>query len=225
MFDIKQELLKYKENQKFIDFSKKLIQTKYEMLGVKIPNIRALVKNVKEQEINNLLKVNKTDTFEEILFKGFLLGKVNNLKVLKEQILNFLPYIDNWCTCDTVVASLKQLKKQNDMFEFFVSLTKDTREYYSRFGFVVLKTYYLKLEYIQTIISCILENSGQEYYIKMAKAWLIAEMCINYKSEVINILQSQKLDKFVQNKAIQKARESFRVDKDFKQKLLRYKLQ
>ena len=70
---------------------KKRKATKYEMLGVKIPNIRSLVKNIKESEIKNFLKVNNTDSFEEILFKGFLLGKIKDEDQLKEQILNFLP--------------------------------------------------------------------------------------------------------------------------------------
>ena len=222
--NIKQELLKYKENKSFVDFNKKLITTKYEMLGVKIPNIRFLVKSVNTTELKRLLKVNETDGFEEILFKGFLLGKLKDEDELKKQILNYLPYIDNWCTCDTVVSSLKQLKKQNNLFNFFVNLSQDKREYYSRFGFVVLKCYYLKTEYICKIRNAILENKGKDYYIEMAKAWLIAEMCINFKSEVIALLTSGKLTKFVQNKAIQKARESFRVDKPFKQQLLKYKI-
>lgn len=222
--NIKQELLKYKEDKNFIDFNKKLISTKYEMLGVKIPNIRLLVKNVSDGEIKQILKANHTDTFEEILFKGFLLGKLKGEDELKEQILKLLPYIDNWCTCDTVVSSLKQLKKENGLFNFFVSLTQDNREYYSRFGFVAIKCYYLKEEYIGKICNAILENKGQEYYIEMAKAWLIAEMCINFKSDVVKILTCRKLSKFVQNKAIQKARESFRVDKPFKQELLKYKM-
>ena len=186
--NIKQELLKYKEDKNFIDFNKKLISTKYEMLGVKIPNIRLLVKNVSDGEIKQILKANHTDTFEEILFKGFLLGKLKGEDELKEQILKLLPYIDNWCTCDTVVSSLKQLKKENGLFNFFVSLTQDNREYYSRFGFVAIKCYYLKEEYIGKILTC------------------------------------GKLSKFVQNKAVQKARESFRVDKTFKQELLKYKM-
>ena len=222
--NLKQELLKYKENKSFVDFNKKLISTKYEMLGVKIPNIRLLVKNVNTKELKRLLKINKTDSFEEILFKGYLLGKLKGEDELKEQILNFLPFIDNWCTCDTVVSSLKQLKKQNSLFDFFTSLSQDSREYYSRFGYVVLKCYYLKDEYIGKICNAILENNGQVYYIEMAKAWLIAEMCINFKSEVIALLKSRKLTKSVQNKAIQKARESFRVDKLFKEQLLKHKI-
>lgn len=221
---LKQILQQNITSQNYINFNKKLISTKRRFLGVKIPKIREIVKQVKGDEIMALLPVKQDDSFEEVLFKGFLLGKIKNLNELEAQILNFLPHIDNWCTCDTVVSSLKQLKKPNDLFEFFVSLTQSTKEFYSRFAFVVLKCYYLNPEYINKICQAITLNNSQDYYVQMAIAWLCAEMCVNFKSEVLWLLKSGKLSKFVVNKTIQKARESFRVENQFKQELLKYKI-
>lgn len=222
--NIKDNLLQYTQGQKFIDFNKKLITTKNEILGVKIPQIRVLAKSVKEQDVINLLKIKENDSFEEVLFKGFLLGKIKDEKALKKEILNFLPFVDNWATCDTVVSSLKQLKKENNLFDFFVTLTQDNREYYARFGFVTLKCYYLTKQNICEICECIIKNKSENYYTQMAKAWLIAEMSINFEFEVLSLLKSGKLSKFVINKSISKTRESFRVRENFKQELLNYKV-
>lgn len=79
--------------------------------------------------------------------------------------------------------------------------------------------YFLTDQYVDTVLDLINVDDSEYYYVKMAKAWLIATAVINYEDRVIELLKHSKLDIFTHNKAIQKARESFRVSKEMKEYL------
>ena len=123
----------YNENSNFekANFDKKLISSNFEIRGVKTSEIEKFVKFL----ISNNFDVSSlpTNCHEDILIKGFVIGKIKDKDLKISFIRQILPYIDNWATCDMIVARLKNMKKEK---EFFESLLSSDKPFYIRFGIV-----------------------------------------------------------------------------------------
>ena len=211
--------LKQNQEEDYSQFSKKLISSKYKILGIRMPRLRKFAKEITPEKIN--LK-SPNLTHEEILLYGFCVA--SNFKTEKEQLTylsQLLPYIDNWATCDCIVCSMKRLKGE-DSYYFFSKLALDPREFYSRIGIIGLMRFFLKSK-TQEVVNLINSITTEHYYVKMAIAWMIAELAI-INFDLAQATIEKQTDKFIRNKAISKARESFRIIKAQKEKLLQLKL-
>ena len=207
--------LKQNSDLDYANFNKKFITSKFPILGVRIPCLRKYAKDIEpeyiELENNNL-------THEEILLYGF--SAAANYKTEEgqlEYLNNLLPYIDNWATCDCIVCSMKKLIGEKS-YSFFTNLLSDSREFYIRIGLVGLMRYFLKSN-DREIVKNLRKISSEQYYVKMAIAWLLAELAITnfpLARETIKNID----DKFIRNKAISKARESYRITTEQKEELL-----
>ena len=94
------EILIQNQDLKYRDFQKKLLETKYEYIGVRIPKLRSLANSSYIDDIN-------MDTFEEVLLKGLMIGKLKEIDKTISYVEKYVPYIDSWAICDTFVSSLK----------------------------------------------------------------------------------------------------------------------
>ena len=131
----------------------------------------------------------------------------------------FLPFIDNWATCDCVVTRLKKLESER---EFFINLLKNEKPFYKRVGIIWLMRFNLKQNFSDTL-EMFKGVKDDNYYVKMALAWAYAEaFTINSEFMVDFLLQID--DKFTRNQTISKARQSFRVPSEIKDKLLNLEL-
>lgn len=220
--------LKTKIDLKFKDFSKKLIpDTKAKILGVRTPEIK---KFAKEFYINSPEKVltffnEKHCYFEEFLLHGFLLSNIKDIDQLLLQLNLFVPTIDNWAVCDQTVSALKLLKKHpQKTYSSVKKWLKSDRPYVVRFGIVVLLNYFLDNNFNDTIYTDLSNIKSSHYYVNMAIAWFYSIALIKQYSSAINIIQSKTLPTFVQNKAIQKACESFRITEEIKHQIKNYKI-
>lgn len=211
--------LKYKE------FSNKLCISKYQMLGVRIPVLKNIAKEVSKSEeftINKkceyVTSINDSCSFEEVMIKGFLIEYIkeininNRLNILQQ----YVQYIDNWSVCDSVCANLKFVNKnKEEIFDFLQQYLNSDKEFYQRFLIVVLMDYYINDEYIDKVLT-IYKNISfklKEYYAKMSLAWAISKVYIYYKDKALEFLQIEKLDTFIYNKSISKICDSLRVSK------------
>lgn len=214
--------LKYKE------FSNKLCMSKYQMLGVRIPVLKSIAKEVSINELFSIdekckyiININDNCFFEEVMIKGFLIEYIkeidikNRLNILQQ----YVPYIDNWSVCDSVCANLKFVNKnKEEVFKFLQQYLSSDKEFYQRFLMVVLMDYYINDEYIDKVLT-IYKNISfklKEYYAKMALAWAISKVYIYYKDKALESLQIEKLDTFIYNKSISKICDSLRVSKNEK---------
>ncbi len=210
-------------NREFKEFNKKIVpDTKYEMLGVKVPLLKKVAKELAKD--NNapyqLLKEEKT-YYEEFLVCGLT---VSYAKLpLKEKIVlleEFFKYIDNWGVCDVLACSCKFIEKnKKETFSFIKKWINSQETYTVRFGVVCLLAYYINDEYIDDVLSIVKEINSNEYYVNMGIAWLISVALVKEFDKTLPYLLNKEFSPFIHNKAIQKARESFRISPDKKEML------
>lgn len=209
-----------KDNSDFwyANFNKQFIKTKYEICGVRIPILRKFAKDVEPEYID----LEGQLTHEEILLYGFAAGEIKNEDEQIEYLQNILPYIDNWATCDSIVCGLKYLKGEK-AYNFFTELLENDQEYYIRVGLVGLMRFFLKTDKLDKILSNIRKITNDAYYVKMAIAWLYAELAtFNFDRAKKEI--EQTTDKFIRNRAISKSCDSYRVDKTQKAELSKLRI-
>lgn len=206
--------------EKFASFQRKLIPTKATILGVRTPAMRRIAKRLKGNEAELFSYPNE---FYEVAF-------------IKLSAVSALPYeefcgyaercvalMDNWAICDSFKADC--LKKRRD--EFLPELEKlfsHGGEFYERYVLVTLLGYYAEEKYLPTIRGYLRRADTEKYYVHMAAAWLTAEILVRYFDEGIDLLESGILPPKTRNKAIQKARESDRLNDERKGFLLSLKI-
>ena len=182
MKEVKEYLLS-NQDQRYQDFSLELnIARKTKSIGVRIPIIRNYAKLLsKKYNIDYLINNIDEEYYEEILLKGFIIGCYKNLTYdeLIFYIDNHLPKIKDWSMCDTFVSSLKITKKYQDKLWIYLNkLLKNKKEFTVRFALVMLLDYYIDDKYKNKIYEIIISIKKEDYYVKMANAWLLSYMFI-----------------------------------------------
>ena len=156
--------------------------------------------------------------FEEVLARGFVVASLPHEEML-EWFDSQVGYIDDWCACDTFCSALKSVKKRRAEFfdEKIEGLLGDSREFAARVGLVLLKCYYVDFDWLGVIFDRVEGLGGRdEYYVKMAVAWLVAECFIKFPEDGFAYLQVSKMPKWTYNKAISKICDSYRVTPEMK---------
>ncbi len=192
-------------------FNSKIINTKYEILGINIPKLRSIAKSISKIEFLNLYQICDYKTFEEVMLLGLLIGYIKDYSKMEEVLFNFIPYIDNWAISDALVSNLKIIKDNKEKGICLVNkLINSDYEYSVRVGIVILINYYVKEEYIDEIFKIIKEVKIDSYYVNMAISWLLAECFVVDKIKVCNYLCKCN-NKFIVNKTISKINDSRKV--------------
>ncbi len=219
------ELVNNKRDVKYKDFSSKLIpETNNKIIGIRIPTLREISKNIYRGNYEDFLNIVKSDYMEEILIEGFVIGLIKEKNVADEYIKNFIKKVDNWCVCDTVCSSLKIVRKDMEKyFNFFTQDIDNNEPFQIRFSLVILNAHYINDDYIDRIFKYINTIDSNHYYVQMGIAWLVSTCYIKYKNKTLEFLNNNKLDNFTYNKAIQKIIESKRVKQEEKSYLRKLK--
>ena len=216
--DYTKYLNNYKEDKKFIDFNKKLIFTKYEILGIKVPNMRKIAKEISKTDIISFLNNVENNTYEEVMIEGLTISYIKDVDLCLKYFNKFINKIDNWAICDTCISSMKIVNKNKELFlKQIKKYIKSKNEYVVRVGVVLLLDYYIEDSYIDLVFDIIDSINREDYYINMAIAWLVSVCFVKYRNKTFKYLKDNKLNKFTYNKSIQKIIESYRVsieDKD-----------
>lgn len=210
---------------KYRDFNSKSIPNvdKKYIIGVRIPVIRKYAKQLYKNDCGEFLSELPHYYLEENLLHGELISLNNNYDETLELLDKFLPYIDNWEVCDLIKPKVltKDYKKT---YNFIRKCIKSKYTYKIRFGIVMLLTYYLGDEYRDDINNLILSIKSDEYYVNMAIAWYFSFALIKQYDKTIYIFENKLLDKWIHNKSIQKAIESYRVTNETKEYLRSLKI-
>lgn len=205
--------LKYKE------FNSKLIPNieKEKIIGVRIPNIRTLAKEIKDEiYIEKFLTELPHKYHEENLLHGILLPiKYKNINILLDKLDHFLPYIDNWSITDIVSPKLfkKYPEKVLDKIKVWIN---SNHEYTIRFGVVSLLQFYLDENFKPEILEIVSKIKSEYFYVNMAISWFYSFALIKQYDTTIKYFEKQKLNKWIHNKSLQKAIESYRISKEKK---------
>lgn len=210
---IKNRILKdlfYMADEKYKDFSASLMPTieKERVIGVRVPVLRKYAKSLSDYE--NFLAQLPHTYFEENNLHSYLLEREKDFDKCIKLLNDFLPYVDNWATCDGMKP--KVLKTQPEKLIFHIKrwiLSKDV--YTVRYGINLLMSYYLDDGFDVSYPELVVSVKSDEYYINMMRAWYFATALAKKYDDVLPYFENNKLDTWTHNKAIQKATESFRI--------------
>jgi len=205
-------------------FNERLIPDVKNLLGVRMPKLKAIAKEITKGNFGEYLALAKSDYYEEIMLKGLVIGycKTDNEIVFK-YLEEFIPQIDNWAVCDCVCSGLKATTKDKEqLFNFAKKYTTKTDEFPLRFAIVLLMDFFIDDEHIDEVLAIFDEVKHEEkgknkgYYSKMAIAWALSVCLIKQESKTMEYLKNNKLDDYTFNKSLQKIVESNRVTKERK---------
>lgn len=216
--NIREELLR-KQDIKYRDFHKSLCTTSnLQIIGVRTPEIRKIAKRLISEDYEKFFYDEDIVYYEELLLKGFLIGSLKiSIEKIFEYLRYFIPKIDNWAICDGTCASLKITSKNMDkMWNFLQEYIKSKKEYEVRFALVMYLDYFMDKKYVEKIFEQIESIKNEEYYVKMAVAWLISEAFVKESTLALDFMKKTNIDKWTYNKSIQKIVESYRVSEEDK---------
>ena len=203
------------------DFQAKLIPTvaKDTIIGVRTPAMRALANELKGTELAaSFLQELPHQYFDENQLHAFLINELKDYKQCLEELELFLPYVDNWATCDQL--SPKVLKKQPDATLAAIKkwLGSD-HDYTVRFGMEMLMSFYLDDLFKPEFLAWVAADKNEAYYVKMMVAWFFATALAKQYEATVPYFEQRLLPEWSHKKAIQKACESYRVTKEHKEYL------
>ena len=209
------------QDLKYRDFHAKLMPTvnKEKLIGVRTPALRAFAKSYgKTEEAKEYLQILPHQYYEENNLHGLLIEQIKDYDTCLKELKRFLPYIDNWATCD--MLAVKIVKKHLDTFidEIYQWMESDYT-YTIRFGINMLMRYYLEDAFRMEYPEKVAQIRSVEYYVNMMRAWYFATALAKQYDKVLPFLEERKLDVWTHNKTIQKAIESYRITLEQKEYL------
>lgn len=215
--DITTGLFELQDNDYRLFHARLMPEIDYErIIGVRTPQLRSYAKQIAgEVCVEEFLQELPHYYYEENNLHGALLNlrykKEAELGELLEQLERFLPYVDNWATCD--MLSPKLFKKNLPLvYERIKEWVKSEDTYTIRFGIVTLLGYYLDDAFEPEMLELAAGVESEEYYVKMAVAWYFSIALVKQYDVTVSYFEQSRLEPWTHNKAIQKAIESRRID-------------
>ena len=197
------------------EFSAKLMPTvdKNTVIGIRIPLLRKLAKSLTDYD--GFLKDLPHKYFEENNLHAFLIERETDFERCIEKLDAFLPYVNNWATCDSMKP--KVLKKDMQKLLLHIYRWINSKEVYTvRYSINMLMSFYLDEHFDENHLMLICNIKSDEYYINMMRAWYFATALAKQYDKTLPIIEQNMLDKWTHNKTIQKAVESLRITKEQK---------
>ena len=218
--DIREELLR-EQDKNYRDFQIKLIPTSdaNKVIGVRTPALRTYAKRlIKEPDVSLFLRNLPHLYFEENQLHAFIISEMKDYDKCIEEVESFLPYIDNWATCDQM--SPKVFKKHRQELLSHIHIWVESEETYTiRFGIRMLMQYFLEDEFEGAYPETVAGIRSEEYYVNMMIAWYFATALSKQYDKIIPFFENRRLDDWTHNKAVQKSLESFRITPEQKEYL------
>ena len=223
--EIKNHLYELKETD-YKEFMAKLIPTvdPESVLGIRTPALRNYAKELaKRDDIEEYLHSLPHELFDENQLHAFILSELKDYDRCIKEVDNFLPYVDNWATCDQL--SPKVFKKhKKELLASIKTWLKSKDTYTIRFAIGMLMQYFLDDEFDETYPKTVSKIKSDEYYINMMIAWYFATALAKQYDAILPYIEKNVLDKWTHNKTIQKAIESYRITDEQKEYLKSLKI-
>lgn len=205
--------IRFNSEENYASFQRKLLPTlpAEKIHGVRTPALRRYAKELSRREdVEAFLQKLPHESFEEDQLHAFILSEIKDPSECLEELDRFLPYIDNWATCDQL--SPRSFRKHPE------PLPEKTREWMAsgetfviRFGIGMLMQHFLDDRFDPVYLKKVSDVQSQEYYVNMMVAWYFATALAKQPEATLPYLEQYRLDPWVHNKTIQKAVESYRI--------------
>ncbi len=223
--EIREELFKL-QDKKYRDFQSKLIPNVNSdaVIGVRTPELRKLAKKYeKKEDISMFLEVLPHRYFDENQLHAFIISERKDYKRCIEETNRFLPFIDNWATCDQLSPKIFKKNKVDLLKEIYEWITS-SNTYTVRFAIGMLMQHFLDDDFDIKYPKLVAKIKSEEYYINMMIAWYFATALAKQYDKIIPFIENKKIDKWTHNKTIQKAVESYRITEEQKSYLKTLKI-
>ena len=214
------------QDLKYRDFHAGLMPNidKNRIIGVRTPQLRKFAKEYgKTDKAKTFLTVLPHQYYEENNLHGLLIEQIKEYDSALDELERFLPYIDNWATCD--MLAMKVVKKHLDLFIKKIYQWLESKHTYTiRFAIGMLMRYYLEDTFKIGYARKVAEIRSEEYYVNMMRAWYFATALAKQYEQVIPFLEEREMDAWTHNKTIQKSVESYRISPKQKEYLIMLKI-
>ncbi len=215
--EIRNELFALQDSE-YREFSAKLIPAQgiEYFIGVRTPALRKYAKElVKREDIGEFLSALPHRYFDENQLHAFVISEMKDYEACMKELKHFLPYVDNWATCDQM--SPKVFKKhKNELLTEVKQWFASTETYTIRFAAGMLMEHFLDADFDPAYPEMVSKIISDEYYVNMMSAWYFATALAKQYDAVIPYFENRLLPEWVHKKAIQKACESYRVSDEHK---------
>ncbi len=210
-------------------FNQKLLPGVTDILGVRVPKLRQIAKRIAKDDAQEYLEEIKQADWKSGMYyeEKMLYGLVTGYARMDEEecsgfLDEFVPHIDNWGVCDSCCMTYKWMKKQPRYWLDYLNRQIQTgTEFGIRFGLVCMLAHFVDEEHIQEIYEVCSRTHMEDYYARMAAAWLVSVCFAAFPERTYEFLQDDRMDDFTHNKAVQKTCESYRVSKEWKVRVRR----
>lgn len=190
------------------------------VIGIRTPMLRAFAKEVfKSGDYDEFLSVLPHKYYDEMNLHGFILCEMKDYDKVIYEIDRFLPYVNNWATCD-LVSPKKAFKKNTDKLIVDIKrwiLSEET--YTCRFGMEMLMSFFLNDLFEPEHLEWVKDVTSDEYYVNMMRAWYFATALAKQYESTVPYIEKHLLDDWTHRKSIQKAVESYRITPEQKEYL------
>lgn len=185
------------------------------VVGVRTPELRKIAASLSSEEASAFMKSLPHELYEENNVHGYLIEKIKDYNACVAALDEFLPYVDNWATCDTCTP--KVLKKQPaSTSEKAYEWIADGRTYIVRYGIKTLMTFFQDDLFLPEYADKVASVKSDEYYVNMMIAWYFATLLAKQPDCAVKYLENRSLSPDVHKKTVRKAIESFRVSAEMK---------
>lgn len=194
------------------------------IIGVRTPELKKYAKELSGTDAAyDFLSDLPHRYFEENQLHSFVISGIKDYDRCMEELCRFLPYIDNWATCDQLGPKVFK-KHRPELLTHIKEWIKDDRTYTVRFAIKMLMDHFLDEDYKTEYPKMVAKVRSDEYYVNMMVSWYFATALAKQYDTAITFIEQKKLDKWTHNKAIQKSVESYRISQETKDYLRSLKI-
>jgi len=205
-----------------MDWEKRVINTKNDCYAIPAQKVKSIANEIYKGNYISFLDIMPHSNHTILLISTYLISKIKDYKIQIKYINKISKYIDNWALVDSLKFNTK--KYETEYLEYADKMLKSKKEFERRIGVRILFDYTKNNNYYNKIFDVLNSLEKEEaYYVNMAAAWLLCECFIKNKDLTFNYYKNNKTNSLIINKSISKCRDSFRVSKEDKDELLKYR--
>lgn len=207
------------------DFHSKLMPNiaREKIIGIRVPVLRRFVKELSEAEKEDFLQQLPHNYYEENNLHGLIIMESRDYGSCIEELERFLPYIDNWATCDMLRPKILR-KHLPELLEKIYQWLASEDTYTVRLAIGFLMSFYLDDgAYQREYLAKVAEVSSKEYYVRVMVAWYFATALAKQYQDALPYMKKGRMEEWTRRKAIQKALESRRVSPEHKEYLRNFR--
>ena len=201
------------QDLKYREFHSKLMPgiDKETIIGIRTPMLRKFAKEfAKTPETEYFLRDLPHRYYEENNMHMMIVSWIKDYGMCLSELERFLPYVNNWATCDLPAPKCFAKHKEELLPEIRRWIASE-KTYTIRYGIGMLMNFYLDEDFSPEYLKLAADVRSEEYYVNMMIAWYLATALAKQWEATIPYLEERRLPEWIHRKTIQKAIESYRI--------------